>query len=444
MGGAASVVRGVDLSGGRVVAVEGKRKRRAIEYRSAEANSAAPCAAALPIHLAFIRRLTAPLPSIEKARRVLPSLLDIELPFPLESCSHALLHVARTQQGDVEALATAARTDDIAAHLDRLQQAGINPLVLEHEAVALWRQSVEENPLSRQQRRLLICLGEDRTGLMVGSGHGLDTATGLRQSASEILQAQTGGAQRLALWWRTQRERAGAADWHVAWCGPGADKPDLRQTFGALLLGESEYKSITHRDPATLLARGLANGLLSGDSLQGNLRQGALAHPAAEAQTRRAARSRLWTLAAAALLLIAVNLAWLHLLSRERNRWQQRLATEAETVAGTDRLPRGQEMLAAQRALESQAAGWTAFNRARNPGAEQLLAQILRVAKPYGLTFQNLVIRPSSFLLNGTAEDWNDGERLASAFTGDGWQTKLDRSDAGADERVHFSLKGEK
>ncbi len=443
MGRAASVARGVDFGSARATAIEGRRKRGTFEFRAAEAGNTAPCAAALPIHLAFIRRLTAPLPSIEKARRVLPSLLDIELPFPLESCAYSFLNLARTPQNDIETLAVAARTEDVAAYLNRLNQAGIDPLVLEHEAIALWRQSVEEAPLAREQNRLLIYLGDDRTGLVAGSGRGLDAATGLRQPAAELLNTQTGAAQRLALWWRAQRDRANGGDWHLAWCGPGADKPELRRAIAAALSPDGACKEITHRDPATFLARSLATGLLTGESFEGNLRQGAHAHPAATAHAQRSARGRLWALGAAALLLIGINVAWTTLLNRARDQWQRRLESEAALVAGTDRLPRGQETLAAQRALESQAAGWAAFNRTREPGAEQLLAQLLRVAQPYGITFHNLVIRPNSLILNGTAEDWNDGERLAAAFTGDGWRIELDRSDAGADERVHFSLKGE-
>lgn len=451
MGRRVSVARGVDLNGSRATIVEAKRRRGEAQFRSIEISPSKdaetiPCAAALPIHAGFIRRLTAPLSSIDKARRVLPALLDIELPFPLESCAHDFLRLARTPQGDVEALAVAARMEDIAAHLERLRAAGFNPVVLEHEAVALWRQSVKETPIAREQHRLLVYLGLDRIGLVAGSGHGLDAATGLRQGAGDLLATtgNQGGAQRLTLWWRTQRERAADADWHIAWCGPGAEQMETRRDFGAALFGDAELKNTTHRDPATFLARGLAAGLVSGNSDDGNFRKGALAHPNAEAYSQRQTRGRLVALVAGALALAALNLGWLQLLTRARDQWQQRLESEAKIIAGTDRLPRGQELLAAQRALEAQASGWAAFQRALEPGAEQILVQALRAAGERNLTFHNLVVRPQSLLLNGTAGDWNDGEQLAATFTATGWRVQVERSDAGADERVHFTLKGER
>lgn len=443
MGRFPSVARGVDLSGGRAITVEAKRRRRGALFRSAEATSAAPCAAALPIHAAFLRRLATPLQSMDKARRVLPSMLDIELPFPLESCAHAFLDLARTPQGNVETLAVAARMEDVAAHLERQRAAGFNPTTIEHEAVALWRQSVEEAPIAHSQRRILIYLSEDRIGLVSGGGSGLETATGLRLGAHELLDPQSSGARRLALWCRTQREKHPDDIWHLAWCGPGADRPELRAALAAILTGGAELKNITHREPAAFLARGLAAGLVSGASAEGNLRQGALAHPDIAAASRRQSRGRWIGLGAAALLLIAVNLAWMHHLTRARDQWQERLYAEARLVAGTDRLPRGQELLTAERALESQAAGWTLFQHAMEPGAQVVLAQLLRAATPYDMTFHNLIIRPQSLVIHGTAGDWSHGERLSAALAGNGWKTQLERSDAGADERVHFTLKGD-
>lgn len=439
------VARGVDLDGDRAVVVLAKRGLRSPQFSASAATSdSTPCAAALPIHTAFLRRLTVPLPSPEKARRVLPSLLDIELPFPLESCTHAFLNVQRTAQGHVEALAVAARTEDVSAQLERLRSTGFDPLSVEHEAIALWRQSVAELPLAHESHRLLVYLGNDRTGLVIGSGRGLDAATGLRQGGAELADPQSGGAKRLALWWKTQRERYPGAAWHLAWCGPAAERPEVRAAATRIFSEVGELKNHSHREPDQFLARALAAGLTSGAALDGNLRAGELAHSSVAALAQRQSRGRVIALGAAALLLIAVNIGWTQLLAHTQSKWQQRLESEAKVAAGTDRLPRGQELLAAQRAMEAQAAGWTAFQRSQEPGAEQVLATVLRAAAPYRLTFHNLVIRPQSLLLNGTASDWNDGEKLAAALSTDGWHTEIERSDAGADERVHFKLKGER
>jgi hypothetical protein len=443
---------GVDVDGGRVWRVEARRKRGRPSFRAVEqgaGSAAVPVAAALPACAGFVRRLTAPLDSPAKALRVLPSLLDIELPFPLESCAHGFIDCAKAPGGGVEALALAARTEDVTAHLERLRAQGVDPLLLTHEAVALWGQAADEHPLAREQVRLVAYLGADRISLAAGTGRGLDAATGLRQGLRELFAdaappaARQVIAQRLAPWWRAQQARLGGGG-HVIWCGPGATDAQRVREVSALLFGGEPPKSVPVKEPEYLLPRGLAARLLAHPAGEGNLRSGALAHPGAERASRQRDARRLAALAASALLLAGLSAGWRVLLDHEKNRWQQRLVAEAATLAGTDRLPPGQERLAAQRAMDEQAAGWAAFRQSLEPGADATLARVLASAGRPGLSLQVLTLRPASLLIHGAAMEWSDGEYLERALTADGWRVKLERRDAGADERVHFTLQGER
>lgn len=441
MGRYGNTARGVDFAGDRALAVEARGATRTRVVDSL-ADARAPVAVALPAYAGFIRRLTAPLSSVEKARRVLPSLLDIELPFPLESCAHAFLQLARTADGGVSALAVAARKEDVSAFIERCRAAGFDPVVIEHEAVALWRAWSASHPLAREQTRLIVYLGVDRTTLAFGNSSGLFSATGLRQGADTL--ASGGPAlQRLALWWRAGRELAGARDEHVAWCGPAAENADARRALRSALFSEAAPRELTARDADTMLPRALAGALASGDAEEGNLRQGALVHPLTEQRAKREARTALLAIAASALLLGATGLAGLRLLDRAREVWQHRLVEEARRIAGTDRLPRGQEALAARRALEQQTAGWAAFARYRAPGADALLARAVAACAANGIYLQSAFVRPGSIVLTGSMPDWDAGERLADALKAGGIRTELDRRDAGADERVPFTLRGD-
>lgn len=444
---------GVEFIGAEAQLVEARRRGSGFRYRTLPPGNAprdAAIAAALPVYAGFMRRLSAPLESPAKARRVLPALLDIELPFPIESCTHAFLDIARGSDGGVEALAIAARNEDIESHLQRFAGAGIDPQALEHEAVILWAQCAREHPLAAQHHRLIIYLGSAHTSLVAGSGTTLAAATGLRQPATDFLSATApGGARalvgtRFAGWWRAQRERAGGATWHVVWCGPLAEDRELRREMAALLSVVDETKSIVPREAALLLARGLAVHQATRRGWEGNLRAGALAHPALSRIERRSARGKAAALAGAAVLLLAVNMGWRFVLDRQRTHWQDRLVESARAIAGTDRLPRGQELLAAQRALDRDAPGWAAFRAFLEPGVDAQVRAILRTAHESNLDIQHLAAQPAALLLQGTAGDWTAGERLAQALERDGWRTALERREAGADERVHFTLRGER
>jgi hypothetical protein len=442
MGRRAHISIGIDFAGPRAVAVEARGGGR-VRLLEGALPSDAPVAAALPAYAGFLRRLTAPLPSIRKARRVLPSMLDIELPFPLEACSYVFLNVRRIAGAGVEALAVAARAEDIATWIERCRSAGVDPISIEHEAAVLWRAWRAERPLAREQTRLIVYLGVDRTTLAYGDAVGLVAATGLRQGVDALAEAGAPALQRLGLWWRAIQDNRAQGTVHIAWCGPAADRADARRALTHALFPDSAPRDLDAPDGERLLARALAQSLAAGESDEGNLRRGAMAHPLSARRAARARSRALAAAAAAALLLGGVSQIGLYALDRARDEWQARLVDEARRLSGADRLPRGQELFAAQRALERQAAAWAAFERYRGPGAEGLLSHAVRTAAGLGIHIQSAVVRPSSILMHGTAGDWDVGDRLAAALATRGLRANLDRRDAGADERVHFILRGE-
>jgi hypothetical protein len=209
------------------------------------------------------------------------------------------------------------------------------------------------------------------------------------------------------------------------------------------LFPEGAPRDVDAPDSASLLARALAQSQVAGIGIDGNLRRGDLAHPLLARRAARAFSRSLAAAAAAALLLGGVGRIGLGALDRMRDEWQARLVEEARRVSGVDRLPRGQELLIAQRALDQQAAGWAAFSRYHSPGAESLLSHAVRSAAALGIHFQSAVVRPNSIVVHGAAGDWDAGDQLAAVMAAQGLRVELDRREAGADERVHFILRGE-
>ena len=105
--------------------------------------------------------LNSPLASRAKAEKVLPALLDIQLPFPVEDCLYRFVEFRRTPEGTVSALVCAARREAIQACLERYQAQGTDPMLLDHEGLALWTQSLVEWPAEPRRYRVLICLAND-------------------------------------------------------------------------------------------------------------------------------------------------------------------------------------------------------------------------------------------------------------------------------------------
>jgi hypothetical protein len=398
---------------------------------------------ALAVHETFLRRLTAPFPSIAKARRVFPSLLDIQLPFPLESCSCAYLDAAATPDRQVSALAVAARREDVARALERFGAAGVDPVRLDHEGVALWVRSTRELPLAHQAARVVIYLGTDRTSYVTGRGRTVLAASGVRFGARDFLDPARGAdalrhlAARLTPWLRAQDVES--AQW--AWAGPGAAQPELVAAIRRALSLPEETSFFVHQQPASFLARALAARAIAADPLSCNLRLGDQEHPRHRAAVAAGIRRGVGLALAASLAVVAVNVAWLSVLQQRRDALQQQVQALARSLAGAERVPRGQEVLTAERALQERAPLFEPFHRALAPSLLHQLGPLLDTAAAQQMTLSAVALRPQALECSGTAADWAHCELIQTQLAQAGWKPELERRDAGADERVHFTIK---
>lgn len=477
---------GVDLSSTRLVVVRASPARRGVETSTVvdqdlpgpgaaplpplariEAEAAegrALVSGCLPAHEGFTRWLHTPLTSLAKARKVLPSLLDIQLPFPLETCVFdfprfrraglpARAGGAAAEKGPraVDALAVAARVQDVNARLQRFRQAGLDPARLDHEGLALWAQALTELPAERDAVRVIACLGLDHTTLVLGAGEEYLGAHSLRLPAGSMagLPAPSAGepdavrafVTRAEQVLRAQFPAGGDQEVQWVWTGPGAGNAGTVGALEARLSESRPARFVTAKDPATFLARALARRGVQADALPCQFRTGALAHPLEAGQKARRERRTAMTFLAAGLLLCAANGAWRLALAHRRTSIQAELSALARGFTGMSKVPRGQEVLLSRRAAAGRASLSSPFLQAFRPAAMPLLAELLEVARRNGLFLETLSLKAGAVSIRGTADDWNRCEGVAAALREKGWLADIQRQDAGADERVHFAVK---
>ncbi|MCX7010462.1 MAG: hypothetical protein NTY53_25005, partial [Kiritimatiellaeota bacterium] len=253
------------------------------EVHDAAATGRALLAAALPATEGFARWIETPLIAADKTLKVLPALLDVQLPFPLETCLYDFCNLHAGAGKNFRAFACAARRTDVEARLAQHRVLGLDPALLTHEGLVLWRQALAEIPLMPKALRVVAYLGDGRTTLAVGSGadggelislHGIrlgadelapPDAPAVRQWAgrvNQLLHALPAGADGEPVQW--------------LWCGPGAEAAAPLEA--ALAQGDRvRFKQLA--EPALFLARALALAALAGDAA-GQLRTADLTHPA--------------------------------------------------------------------------------------------------------------------------------------------------------------------
>ena len=458
MAGGFKTAYGLDVSGGRFVlarcgrrgaaqivlaaAVDADEVRRALQAAAAEAvQGAAALAVAAPAAQTAVRRLRAPFASVRKAAKVWPALLDVELPFPVESAA-CFYGAPRVENGGTATLAAALRRSDLEAFLETCRAAGADPTHCDAEALALWSQHVAEAPPVRAAGvRALVWLGSDHVVVARGRGAEFMAAHVLRSSPladPQAFAALWAGRARQIL--ATHLAETSATELDLWWTGPGAEDETRLAELRRALPAEIAYRHETHRQPASFLARALARRAADGSGV--NFRTGPAAHPAVVRAGFRARRRACLGVAAAAVLVLGLNLGEAAARRGRLAAVQRELAALAQTVAG-EVVPRGQEVLMVERAISRRDEETKPFRGAADPaGMETQLARVLEAAAALGVEISQLGLSPAAISLRGAAPNQPVVEAFADRLGSDGWTIQSENSGTAPDGRPQFILKG--
>lgn len=412
--------------------------------REVEKGSAA-LAVCAPAVQTVIRRLRAPFASAKKAAKVWASLLDVELPFPVESavCSYG---TARVENGGTAAIAAAIRRSDLAAFDESCRAAGFDPTHCDAEALALWdQQAVDCPPVRAERPRAVVWLGADHVTIARGRGTEFMAAHLLRASP---LADSSGDRQSFeALWASRARQlvsahlaETGGTEMDLWWTGPGAEDEARVARLRQALPSEFALRSEIQRQPGSCLARALARRAAEESGV--NFKTGDLSHPARlRAQEQNLQRAYLGVMAAAVLVLV-LNLGESILRKQRAASLQQQLTAAAAAIAG-ENIPRGQEELLVERALERRDEETQPFRNALDAvGMEGRLSQALEEAKALGVEISRLALSPVAISVEGSAIGIQAIEGFAERLRQRGWAVQSDSPGLTPEGRQRFILKG--
>lgn len=393
------------------------------------ARGAAGLAVAAPAASTVVRRLVAPFASARKAARVWASLLDMDLPFPVEAAQCDFTPDG-TEDGKACAMAAAVRRADLDAFLDEAAAHGAAPSCCDAEALALWDQHLCEAPPAGEGRcALLVHAAADHVTVVRGRGRRLEGVHVLR-SAPSALPAER---------WRMRFRQlaagvAGGGPVDVWWSGGGVGEGcGLRKA----LSGEPGLRHETHRGPETFLARALARRATEG-CCAGLLPDECL--PPAVAGRRRA-RTRAVHLGviAVSLLAMALNAALRIRHDAERRSLERQLAEAASAIVRDVPTVPGQEVLQARRALADGAPVRETLREARmpSPRAGQAMELLSGLAER-GVRFYRAAWTPAGIEIAGSAPSPRSVENLPG-----GWEPDVSVQPQPGGGGCVFRMKGE-
>lgn len=404
-------------------------------------NKHSPVAGCIGIQESLTLWLDTPFTSKNKAFKVLPSMLDVQLPFPLEDCCYCFVQFRRNTAGTISVLAVAARRANIQQRLDQYKAYGIDPIIIDHEGLALWQESLREKLPRSDTTRVIIGLEPDHISFIIGSGNIFFNAHSVQMPAEPGAEMKPEDAfQRMHRILCAELQTKKPVEW--IFCGDLARQPSIVNSLHRLLSGEWPGPYTIHKSPETFLPRALSSRALAGGDAVCNLRQRELTHLDVRTEHKKRSARAVLLLFLAGMTICAFNLAWQIVGSIQFKDAKQEISRLTGELAPPRAIPYGREVIEAQKIVQKRMNDFAPLLRIFAPPLSARLAEIINAGKEARLSYTRLEITRDKIIIGGTTEDWNYCERLVKRLENIGYKAELERTEGQDDNLVHFIVKG--
>lgn len=266
-----------------------------------------------------------------KLQKILPGLLDGQIPLPLSACATAYVHY------ETACIAYAIRKTDLQDLIEKLATHGCNPARIVPSAHAAWMLCQAEYPPAKaDEARALFIATAQQTILLTGHGKILE-----RQSLFKTAQEEPLRRLKLAF---------GGLPEPLTCIVAGSEHDTINAAL-ALVAQSSAATILTVLSPGFFLARALAcDGKYSRTAADTNLRQAIFPHAAVTRRQQRPAMILTAALVGCAIVLAAVALTKVTAATKIERQTRNTLQNRLNTLAGYPIRTQGERALQDARA----------------------------------------------------------------------------------------------
>lgn len=385
--------------------------------------------------------LDTPFRSINKTLKVLPSMLDLQLPFPLEDCCYCFVQFRRKTAGSVSTLAVAVRRTVIQQRLAQYRAVGIDPIIIDHEGLALWQQSLREKPSLAGKMRVVLSLEADHIAVVIGldglylNAHSLQISAG---AEAEMTSEAT--LNRLRRIFCAELQIQKPVEW--IFCGPLARQTRIVNSLHGLLNRDWPGAMIVQKSPETFLARALASRAFAGGWHRCDLRLHDLTHPDVQARRKKHVARAFFLLLLTGILLCLFNMAWQVIGSLQFNNARQAVSRLARELAPDSVIVYGREVNDVQKVMQKRVNEVAPLLNMFARPLSIRLAEIINAGKEANLNYTRIELNREKVMINGTAEDWNYCDRLVKYLGQIGYRVEIERREPDEDNLIRFTVRG--
>ncbi len=436
-----------------------------IKFDCKEIETAVACGAAIavgmPVGQTIATRISAPFKSESKARRIFPTLLDIQLPFPLEDCLYNFTetipeigvspHITSSAENDkssasknnaITTLAIAARKTDIERRLSELANKGIDPHVLDYEGIALWTQFLHEYSDNKyiknnhESFNILTFLRGEEGILVVGRGTYF-------LNAHKFKTAEPATLDRYLQTTFNKLEYSNKKSPDINWFWAGSDVYDNNnaKTLKTHISKRWVDKSTTVDDPETFLARALATRALLPGPLRTNLRIDKFIHSGAQTHIHTAKNRTATTILIAGMLLCCASIIWEYSSAMQHNLFRKQFKSRIVNMLGYSPPAQGANLLLiAERELETISEQQKPLSNIFLPSLLTELQKIVNITNKHNLKIEQLQLETGKLQINGTSTIKDNIQHLTKSISDMGYNSEITVEKTDDDETVIFIL----
>lgn len=427
---------GVDLNDGLPILVAASRSHGKIKYSTTSVSAASEdttstVASALQARDSLTRWVDSPIKNAAKARKSLPSVLDANIPIPLEHAQFSFVEQLRQDTG-TRALAVVAANTAVEAHIEHLEKSNLDPKTIDQEGLALWTQVVSEKLAPATGPTVIVHLALQHATIVLGDNRSFISSHTLTNDDNQRIE-------------RLINSRLPTSDNGITWIwtGFGCTSDVRRNTLQeALDIPFPESQHILLPSPETFLPRALATRALTPGPLRVNLRGGELTHTSLASKVGARSAQPALTCLAAGLLLCASSLGTGYMLSERRSAAVNAFEQSAKDVLGGHlNGAKGQQLFdMIEGEVKTQDASSGPLNRIRNPRLSPAIQSILSEAKRLNISVHNLDASENGFSMTGVCNDWDFVDTLAKEIETHGWAIDIKRTEVPTGDRIRFTL----
>ncbi len=390
----------------------------------------------LPASETLVLNVNVPLSSKKKALQVLPSMLDVQLPFPLEHCIFKVIHLEKMPDDTYRFTVVVAKRSIIEKYLKWFHNKGIE-LQAMYSEVAL-SLSIAQEIYPKGEKSVIINLEEASISLVVVEEDTVKASYAFKLNNTISERDLNQWIKRIA-----KAENLASQCYNFVLIGKETKSKLANEILSKLAL-DQKVNITTH--PAAEFAITHAACSLSSSSKHNTLNFLEDEYESEKVRTlkNKMASRRLLIIASAALFLILINFFHIGLCHLKQKEIDTEIASLTQKILPETSLPKGMELFEINRKMQQHLEKTITLQEIVENYVLSVFSKVTTNLIRKNILISNLSINDQQILVTGSTANWKDCEELANLFKDQGYTVALEKKPVSTFNTQQFIMKLER